>query len=232
MLNRGAITTANLYVYGGQTFDISASDAVTNLTLSAGTSTLYSPVASLTLSNTSQATTTPAASVTGNVTLNTGSKLTMGAPLTLSGPLGVAQNSTLDIDGHNATVGAVTVSGGSIVNSGGAAAITGASYAVQSGLISANLSGSGVKLTKTTTALAILSGTNTYTGGTTVSGGTFGHRRPQRAGRQRVGDDCRRRAAGLGERRGHRRIARGLVADHFGRGCPQRGGDSGDDRRI
>ena len=39
-----------------------------------------------------------------------------------------------------------------------------------------------------------------------------GHRRPQRLGRQRVGDDRRRRAAGFGERRGHRRIACGLVA--------------------
>ena len=102
VLNRGAITTANLYVYGGQTFDISASDAVTNLTLSSGTSTLYSPVSSLTLSNTSHATTTPAASVTGNVTLNTGSTLTMGAPLTLSGQktLDVEQYSTLDMGGN------------------------------------------------------------------------------------------------------------------------------------
>ena len=60
-----------------------------------------------------------------------------------------------------------------------------------------------------------------------------GHRRPQRVVRQRVGDDRRRRAAGFGQRRGHRRIACGLVAGQFGRGCPQRGGvGPGDDRRI
>ena len=42
------------------------------------------------------------------------------------------------------------------------------------------------------------------------------HRRPQRARRQRLGDDRRRRAAGVGQRRGHRRIAYSLVAGRFG----------------
>ena len=60
-----------------------------------------------------------------------------------------------------------------------------------------------------------------------------GHRRAQALVGQRVGDDRRRRTAGLGQRRGHRRIACGLVAGRFGRGCLECGGvGSGDDRRI
>ena len=60
-----------------------------------------------------------------------------------------------------------------------------------------------------------------------------GHRRPERLVRQRLGDDRRRRAAGLGQRRRHWRIACGLVAGRFGRRCPQRGGvGPGGDRRI
>ena len=60
-----------------------------------------------------------------------------------------------------------------------------------------------------------------------------GDRRRQRLARQRVGVDQRRRAVGFGERRGHSRIARGLVAGRFGRCCLERRGvGPGDDRRL
>ena len=95
-----------------------------------------------------------------------------------------------------------------------------------------NIIGNNVALALSGSGELTLSGTNSYTGGTTVSGGTLDIAAPERIVRQRVGDDRRRRAAGFGERRGHRRIACGLVAGRFGRGCPQRGGvGPGDDRR-
>ena len=59
-----------------------------------------------------------------------------------------------------------------------------------------------------------------------------GHRRPQRAVGHWIGDDRRRRAAGVGQRRGHRRIACGLVAGRFGRGRLECGVGPGDARRI
>ena len=52
VLNRGPITTANLNVYAaGETFNLNPSDSVTNFNLYGGTSTLNSPVSTLTLSN-------------------------------------------------------------------------------------------------------------------------------------------------------------------------------------
>ena len=68
VLNRGPISTANLYVYG-QAWNLNAADAVTNFSLSNGTSTLNSPVSTLTLSNSARATTTPlgVATVQGDI---------------------------------------------------------------------------------------------------------------------------------------------------------------------
>ena len=60
-----------------------------------------------------------------------------------------------------------------------------------------------------------------------------GDRRAERFVRQRFGDDRRGRAVGFGQRRGDWRIACGLVAGRFRRGCLECGGvDSGDARRI
>ena len=92
------------------------------------------------------------------------------------------------------------------------------------------IGGSG-PLVKSGSGTLTLSGTNSYSGGTTVSGGTLDIAAPSGARRQRIDDDCRRRAAGFGGRVGHRVPAGGLAAGRFGRDCPQRGGvASGDDR--
>ena len=96
---RAPITAANLEV-GNMQFDLSSSDMVTNFSLSSGTSTLYSPVSSLSLSNSSRATTTPAGNVSGYVNVDLSSTLTLGAPLTLSSQLDVERNSTLDMAGN------------------------------------------------------------------------------------------------------------------------------------
>ncbi|MEI6819544.1 MAG: autotransporter-associated beta strand repeat-containing protein [Verrucomicrobiota bacterium] len=77
---------------------------------------------------------------------------------------------TLDLDTYSDTVGAVTLTGGSIAGSTGV--LTGTSYAMQNGSVSAILAGA-VALNKTTSGTVILSGTNTYTGVNTVSAGTL-----------------------------------------------------------
>ena len=109
VLNRAAITAANLEV-GNVTFNLSASDNVTNFYLDYGASTLSSSVSSLTLSYTSQATTTPAGYVAGSVSVDLSSALTMGAPMTLTGNLDLERSSTLDMAGHPLTAYQVLLS--------------------------------------------------------------------------------------------------------------------------
>lgn len=77
---------------------------------------------------------------------------------------------TLDLKTFNDAVGTVTLNSGSIISTTGV--LTGSSYAVQSGTISAILAGTGA-LTKTTAGTVILSGVNTYTGITTISAGVL-----------------------------------------------------------
>ena len=59
----------------------------------------------------------------------------------------------------------------------------------------------------------LLSGTDTYTGGTTISGGTLQIAVGQRVAKQRHVDRLRRRAVGARERRGNRGVACGFGAD-------------------
>ncbi|MBK8035992.1 MAG: autotransporter-associated beta strand repeat-containing protein [Verrucomicrobiaceae bacterium] len=78
----------------------------------------------------------------------------------------------LSIAGNSDTVGAVSLkNGGSITGSGGT--LTGASYAVESGSVSAILGGAGIALTKSTAGTVTLTGANTYSGTTTVSAGAL-----------------------------------------------------------
>jgi autotransporter-associated beta strand protein len=102
-------------------------------------------------------------------TLQLGNTSALGAT---SGTVAV-NGGLLNLAGFSPTTGAVTLLSGSIANSGAAAALNGASYNVQSGLISASLGGGAAALTKTTSGLVTLSGADSYTGGTTVSGGTL-----------------------------------------------------------
>ncbi len=73
---------------------------------------------------------------------------------------------------HNDTVAAVILNGGSITGTG-TSALTGSSYDVRSGSVSAILAGSGITLTKTTAGTVTLTGANSYTGATTISTGTL-----------------------------------------------------------
>jgi autotransporter-associated beta strand protein len=103
---------------------------------------------------------------TGGTTINAGT-LTMGAAERLvdSGALTVS-GGNFNLGGLSETVGAVTLSSGSI-SSG---TLTGSSYEVQSGTVSAVLAGNAA-LTKSTVGTVTLSGDNTYSGGTEVNAG-------------------------------------------------------------
>jgi fibronectin-binding autotransporter adhesin len=114
-------------------------------------------------------------SYTGGVTVSSGT-LQLGS----ASALGVSSNSvvvgggTLDVAGQAATVGAVSLSGGAIIDSVGTGSLAAASFNVQSGSISANLAGATAGLDQVSaTGLTVLSGSNSYGGGTTVSAGSL-----------------------------------------------------------
>lgn len=104
--------------------------------------------------------------ISSNRLLITGSILETGA-FTLNGPTAIYTVDTA------LKVGALTLTDGTI---DGAGAVTGASYTVSSGLISANLGGDAT-LTKTGAGTVTLSGANTYTA-TVVNAGILLHAKP------------------------------------------------------
>lgn len=83
----------------------------------------------------------------------------------------VVMGGTLDIGSFNQNMKAVNLVSGSITGSGGT--ITGTSYLVQSGSVSANLAGSGVVMNKSTSGTVTLTGANTFSGGANVAAGTL-----------------------------------------------------------
>ncbi len=107
---------------------------------------------------------------TGLTTISAGT-LTYGVNDALSNGGVTVSGGTLSLLTFNETnIGAVTLTSGSITSTTGV--LTGTSYAVQSGSISAILAGA-VALNKTTSGTVTLSGVNTYTGVTTISAGTL-----------------------------------------------------------
>lgn len=126
---------------------------------------------------------TAANTFTGGVTINNGGVLQPSSTGTLgasNGALTINSGGTLDLNNTNQTVGNLAGNGGRIVNNSGAALKTltigsgdtgGGNFA---GVIANNTTGTGtVGLSKVGTGSIALSGTNTYTGPTGVSGGTL-----------------------------------------------------------
>lgn len=111
---------------------------------------------------------TGASSYTGGTTVGAGI-FAEGANNVLAdtGPVTVT-GGTFDIGAFSDTLGAVTLQNGSITGTTGT--LTGSSYGVQSGTITAILAGAGA-LAKTTSGTVILSGANTYAGATTAGAG-------------------------------------------------------------
>jgi autotransporter-associated beta strand protein len=106
----------------------------------------------------------------GGTTISAGTLALSGSGTLGSSSAAVtASGGTLDLGATSQTMGTVTVSGGTVQNG----TLTGASYALQSGTVSAVLAGSSIVATKTTSGTLTLSGANTYTGGTTISAGTL-----------------------------------------------------------
>ncbi len=106
---------------------------------------------------------------TGATTINAGT-LAYGVNNAISSGAVIVSGGTLNISTFSDTVGAVTLSSGAI--NGTTGVLTGASYAMESGSVSAILAG-GAALTKTTSGTTTLTAANTYTGATTISAGTL-----------------------------------------------------------
>jgi hypothetical protein len=106
--NLGNITTSNLNVGNGMSFNITASDTVTSFFLSGGTSTLDNNVGSVSLSNGATAATTTSGTATTNASISGGSTLTLGANMTLTGDLEMQDSgSTLNMAGHNLSANSI-----------------------------------------------------------------------------------------------------------------------------
>ncbi|KAB1154044.1 YDG domain-containing protein [Flavobacterium luteum] len=124
---------------------------------------------SLTKIGTSTAIISAANTYGGNTTVS-GGTLEYGIDDAIASGAVTVSGGTLDLKTFSDTVGAVTLTSGAI--SGTTGALTATSYAVESGTISKILAGA-VALTKSNSGTVILSGSNTYTGLTTVSAGTL-----------------------------------------------------------
>jgi autotransporter-associated beta strand protein len=139
---------------GGITMAVSASagTAAANLNISGGNV----GITSINMANAGAA-----ATATSNINL-TGGTTTLAGNITRTGGAGT-ENATLKISGGTLNMGGFNI--------GGAAAIT---LTAESGTLQnlAELNGGGA-LTKTTTGTLVLTGTNTYSGGTNVNAGTL-----------------------------------------------------------
>ncbi len=179
--------TGTLGVSGG-TLDLGTSVQTTGaLTLSGGTiqngtldaasfgvqagtvSAVLGGAGALTMSGPGTVTLSGSNSYTGGTTL-TGGTLQIAGLGTLGSPTGTlgVSGGTLDLGTSVQTTGALTLTGGTIQNG----TLDAASFGVQAGTVSAVLGGAGA-LTMSGPGTVTLSGSNSYTGGTTLSGGTL-----------------------------------------------------------
>ncbi len=183
-LGQAASTASNLVLSGG-VLRYTGATASTNrgfVLTTATTSTIDVTTNNLTISGSSTNTTGALTKIGNGVLLLSGTNLHTGLTTITEGTLRFAASNTLsscpvtinggvlDIVTFNDTIGAVTLIDGSITGTTGV--LTGTSYDVQNGTISAILAG-GVSLTKSTTGIVTLTSTNTYTGTTTISGGVL-----------------------------------------------------------
>ncbi len=172
LLKSGANATT---ISGGSGIQASpGAELVVRADASGDTITVNSPILD---SSNSSLTKTGAGSLTlGAANTYTGATTVVAGTLTVSGSGRLADTAPVIVNGGtynvsaNDTVGAVTLNNGVI---GGGSTLTASSYAVENGSISPVLAGSGVALTKSTIGQVVLTGVNTYTGGTNITGGVL-----------------------------------------------------------
>jgi hypothetical protein len=120
LLNRGTLTATALGV-GNQTFNLNATDTVTQYYLNNATTTLNSSVALL-YAGGSQITTTAAGNVTGDAHVG-GSTLNLGANMTLTGTMNIG-SSTFNMNGHTLMADTIALDAVALVNRGALKATT------------------------------------------------------------------------------------------------------------
>ena len=104
----------------------------------------------------------------GGTTINGGTLLAGANNAFGSGSITVNGSGTLALGGYNASNSAIVLNGGSIIGSGTLSANT---YSASGGAVGASLAGGS--FTKTSAGTLSISSINTYSGGTTVSGGSI-----------------------------------------------------------
>ena len=156
-------STLTLAGAGGGVTNNSANPETLNVPITlSGAQTINAAAGNVTLGQTVN-TAANALTVAGANNTTISGAISGGGSLTMNGA------GTLDLGGAADTVGTVTVTGGTVQDG----TVTGTGYAFQSGTVSANLAGNGAAATQTTSGATLLSGNNTYGGGTTISAGTL-----------------------------------------------------------
>ena len=109
----------------------------------------------------------------GGTTISGGTLQLVNSTALGSSTVTIKSGGTLDLNGQTETVPGLSLLGGSVVDTLGSGSLTSTSaYDLESGSVSAVLAGSA-GVAKTTTGTVVLSGANTYSGGTTISTGTL-----------------------------------------------------------
>ncbi|MFO0941640.1 MAG: autotransporter-associated beta strand repeat-containing protein [Pirellulales bacterium] len=178
MSNGGTLQYFGATASTDRTFSLGTGGGVIDLFNASGTSLTLTGIVSGSGSLTFNATSGKTLVLSGNNsytggTFIQGGTIQLGASERLSntGDLTIASNSTFDLSTFNETVRAVQ-GNGSGVGINGTGTLTASSFTFDGGGVTANLAGSA-SLTKNSTNTLILTGANTYSGGTFITGGTL-----------------------------------------------------------
>ncbi|MEI8375032.1 MAG: TIGR03790 family protein [Planctomycetota bacterium] len=105
----------------------------------------------------------PTQVLAGTLALGSSSALPAASPITVNG-------GTLDLGAFRSTAASLILQNGTVTGSNGV--LTASFFSLQNGVVSVPLAGPGA-LSKSTTGTVVLSGSNTYSGGTLLSAGTL-----------------------------------------------------------
>ncbi len=114
---------------------------------------------------------TVSAGLGGSVGLNKSTSGTVSLTRNLPGGNYAISAGTLNINALSQSIGTFQITGGTVTGTG--TLTSNVAYDVRGGTVQANLAGASIGLTKSTSTYAVLSGANSYTGRTTVTGGTL-----------------------------------------------------------